>query len=68
MLKVVGCEILRIIFRISIARGLVMLKNLFISKCKMIEETISKPTEGEEAENITIFPQLIDLEISYLPI
>ncbi|XP_061989776.1 uncharacterized protein LOC133708323 [Rosa rugosa] len=56
-----GCNNLRNLLSLSIARGLVKLKNLSIDHCQKMEEIIA--ADGEETEDTVVFPILETLEI-----
>ena len=62
------CIRLKIVFSLSIARGLVQLQMLRIEKCNVMEECFHKEGEDEEALNDKImFPQLKSIELGPLP-
>ncbi|KAK6921624.1 NB-ARC, partial [Dillenia turbinata] len=64
---VYSCDSLRKLFSLSIARGLVQLRKLEITKCRLIEEIIAEEDNGEEIGNKFIFPQLNSLLLKSLP-
>ncbi|CAK9152686.1 unnamed protein product [Ilex paraguariensis] len=61
-----NCGKLRNLFSPSMARGLVHLRKLRISKCPMLEEVVVKEEEAEEGSrmNEIMFPQLEELIIN----
>jgi hypothetical protein len=66
VLWVIECDSLRKVCSSSIAKSLVNLKDLFISRCRNMEEIVAAE-EGEEAEDNNMFPHLTVLRLRNLP-
>uniref|UniRef100_A0A5B6YP55 Disease resistance protein At4g27190-like leucine-rich repeats domain-containing protein n=1 Tax=Davidia involucrata TaxID=16924 RepID=A0A5B6YP55_DAVIN len=67
-LRVVSCNSLRYLFSVSIARGLMQLRDLVIRSCDVMEEIVRNEEQGEEGGvNEIVFPQLYILEFHNLP-
>ncbi|CAB4272058.1 unnamed protein product [Prunus armeniaca] len=66
-LVVRGCSGLRFLFSSSMARSLVQLKNLTISRCQIMEEIVPTNESNEEDTDHNMFSQLQDLKLLYLP-
>ncbi|CAB4302504.1 unnamed protein product [Prunus armeniaca] len=66
-LVVSGCGGLRFLFSSSMARSLVQLKNLTISRCQIMEEIVPTNESNEEDTDHNMFSQLQDLKLLYLP-
>ncbi|XP_024192398.1 uncharacterized protein LOC112196311 [Rosa chinensis] len=63
-IKISGCNNLRYLLSLSIAIGLVKLKNLSIDHCQKMEEIIA--ADGKETEDTVVFPILETLEIHFM--
>ncbi|CAB4272052.1 unnamed protein product [Prunus armeniaca] len=62
-----GCGGLRFLFSSSMARSLVQLKNLTISRCQIMEEIVPTNESSEEDTDHDMFSPLQDLKLQYLP-
>ena len=65
-LVVDSCKLLKNVFSLSIARGLVQLQELDISYCDALEEIFSKEGEDEKAVDMIKFPKLTHISLSFL--
>jgi hypothetical protein len=62
-----ACYRLKNVFSLSIARGLVQLQELYITRCTDMEEIFSKEGQDEKAFDMIKFPQLKHVELSNVP-
>ena len=65
-LRIELCNRLKIVFSLSIARGLVQLQELEILECNDMEEIFSKEGEDEKAVDMIKFPKLTHISLSFL--
>ncbi|XP_048323730.1 disease resistance protein At4g27190 isoform X2 [Ziziphus jujuba] len=72
-IKVGKCDKLKNLFSLSIAKGLLQLKKIEVTSCRMMEEIIIYEREngsqniGDEAVQKIQFPQLCTLKLCFLP-
>uniref|UniRef100_A0A2N9GNC9 Uncharacterized protein n=1 Tax=Fagus sylvatica TaxID=28930 RepID=A0A2N9GNC9_FAGSY len=63
----IDCNRLKNVFSLSIARGLVQLQELYITRCTDMEEIFSKEGQDEKAFDMIKFPQLKHVELYDVP-
>ena len=66
-LRIEGCNRLKNIFSLSIARGLVQLQGLYISHCDALEEIFSKEGEDEKEVDMIKFLKSTHITLEVFP-